>query len=62
MFKKINYYKLKKVQILKKYNLLKEKVKLAEKKRAFMRDEKTWANLRQLKKLKLAAKDSIKNI
>ncbi len=50
------------MQILKKYNLLKEKVKLAEKKRSFIRDDKTWADLRQLKKLKLAAKDSIKNI
>ncbi len=50
------------MQILKKYNLLKEKVKLAEKKRSFMRDEKTWANLRQLKKLKLAVKDRIENI
>ena len=37
-------------------------VKLAEKKRSFIRDEKTWADLRQLKKLKLAAKDSIDNI
>tara|TARA_B100001939_G_scaffold104569_1_gene90413 strand:- start:16 stop:168 length:153 start_codon:yes stop_codon:yes gene_type:complete len=50
------------VEILKKYNLLKEKVKIAEKKRSFIRDEETWANLRELKKLKLAAKDSIKNI
>ena len=50
------------MEILQKYNLLKEKVKLAEKKRSFIRDEKTWADLRQLKKLKLAAKDSIENI
>ena len=50
------------MEILKKYNLLKKKVKLAEKKRSFIRDDKTWADLRQLKKLKLAAKDSIKNI
>ena len=50
------------MEILKKYNLLKEKVKIAEKKRSFIRDEKSWANLRELKKLKLAAKDSIKNI
>ena len=50
------------MEILKKYNLLKEKVKIAEKKRSFLRDEKTWANLRELKKLKLAAKDTIENI
>ena len=35
---------------------------LLEKKREYSRDEKTWADLRQLKKLKLAAKDVIKNI
>ena len=46
----------------KKYNLLKEKVKIAEKKRSFLRDDKSWANLRELKKMKLAAKDTIKNI
>jgi|TARA_B100001939_G_C16628440_1_gene482341 uncharacterized protein YdcH (DUF465 family) len=50
------------VNILKKYILLKEKVKIAESKRSFIRDEKTWANLRELKKLKLAVKDSINNI
>ena len=47
------------MQILKKYNLLKEKVKIAEKQRSFVRDEKSWANLRELKKLKLATKDCI---
>ena len=50
------------MEIRKKYSLLKKQVKLAEKKRSFIRDDKTWADLRQLKKLKLAAKDSIKNI
>ena len=50
------------MEIKKKYNLLKEKVKLAEEKRSFIRNEKTWADLRQLKKLKLAVKDSMKNI
>ena len=45
------------MEIRKKYSLLKKQVKLAEKKRSFMRDEKTWADLRHLKKLKLAAKD-----
>ena len=50
------------MKILKKYILLKEKVQIAEKKRTFIRNEKTWANLRELKKLKLAVKDSINNI
>ena len=50
------------MDILKKHNLLKKKVEIAEKKRAFRRDCKSWANLRQLKKLKLVAKDNIKNI
>ena len=50
------------MNILKKYNLLKRKVKLAEKKRSYVRDEKSWADLRQLKKLKLAAKDSLVKI
>ena len=55
------YNKIKKVKILKKYNLLKKQVELAEKKRTFIRDNKSWADLRQLKKLKLAVKDSLEN-
>ena len=50
------------MEILKKYNLLKKQVKLAEKKRKVTRDEKSWLDLRKLKKLKLAAKDCINNI
>ncbi len=50
------------MEIFKKYNHLKKQVKLAEKKRTVMRDEKSWLDLRKLKKLKLAAKDSINNI
>tara|TARA_B100000579_G_C22197502_1_gene561383 strand:+ start:351 stop:503 length:153 start_codon:yes stop_codon:yes gene_type:complete len=50
------------VEITKKYKHLKKQVILAEKKRSFIRDAKSWVNLRELKKLKLAAKDSINNI
>ena len=50
------------MDIIKKYKLLKQKVELAEKKRTFTRDDKSWLDLRQLKKMKLAAKDSLNNI
>ena len=50
------------MEISKKYNHLKKQVKLAEKKRTLIRDGESWLDLRKLKKLKLAAKDSINKI
>ena len=47
------------MKIKEKHKDLKKKVNLAEKKRDLRRGEKSWENLRTLKKLKLNMKDRL---
>jgi|TARA_B110001452_G_scaffold171259_1_gene143342 uncharacterized protein YdcH (DUF465 family) len=47
------------MKIKEKHKDLKKKVNIAEKQRSFKRGQKTWRNLRTLKKLKLNMKDKL---
>jgi len=50
---------LKQMKTKEKHKDLKKKVNIAEKKRDLRRGEKSWINLRTLKKLKLKMKDKL---
>ena len=47
------------MSLKKKYLEFKTKVRLAEKKREIIRNSKTWLEIRNLKKQKLAIKDAL---
>ena len=47
------------MKIKKKHKELKKKVNIAEKERSLKRGQKSWHNLRTLKKLKLNMKDKL---
>jgi len=50
------------MKIKEKHKNLKKKVNIAEKERKLKRGQKTWYNLRTLKKLKLIMKDKLSKL
>jgi uncharacterized protein YdcH (DUF465 family) len=50
------------MKIKEKHKDLKKKVTIAEEKRNLRRGQKSWSDLRTLKKLKLRMKDKMRNI